>query len=276
MQVLVTGANGKIGKALRDHLGDDDRYTFTWLDKADDPSRETHVGNTTDEAALHAAAEGTDAIVHLAMASYLGAAPSREITYHEETPMPAQEISYVLDAARANDAKVIYASSNHAVGLYEVLHAPDIYYPDHDLLVDHTTPACPDSRYGAMKVYSEGLGNLAAEVHGVPFYSLRIGALRSPDYDHPYGDAERRVERGQFERGSPEYEEQVARMKALWLSRRDAAQLVECCLQDESVTYDVFYGVSESDHAWLDIQHATDVLGYQPADRADDWDAPPG
>ena len=275
MDVLVTGANGTIGQALRDYLEPESAYTFTWFDKQDHPNLETVVGDTTDRDAVFDAAQGTDAIVHLAMADYLGASPDRSVAYHEAFPEPIKEICYVLEAARENDAKVIYASSNHAVGLYEVRNAPDIYYPDFDLLVDHTVPSCPDSRYGAMKVLSEGMGELAAEVHDVPFYSLRIGAVRGPEFDHPFGDAEQRVERGELERGSDRYHELVARMKALWCSRRDISQLVDRCLQDEDVSYDVFYGISQSDRNWLDIAHAQEVLGYVPEDDAEAWDSPP-
>nr|WP_248910364.1 hypothetical protein [Halocatena marina] len=51
-----------------------------------------------------------------------------------------------------------------------------------------------------------------------------------PEYDHPYGDAERAVDEGDIERGSPKYEETVARMKAMWQSRRDFAYQIDCCL----------------------------------------------
>ncbi len=275
MNVLVTGANGTIGTALREHLGNDPMYEFTWMDIEDHPEHETLVADTTDRDAVRDAVAGQDAIVALAMADYLGAAFDTSISYHEGFPQPIQEICYLLGAARQNDAEVVYASSNHAVGLYEVRHKPDIYYPDFDFTVDHETPQAPDSRYGVGKVLCEGMGQLAAEVHSVPFYSLRIGAVRGEASDHPYGDVERAVERNELERESDEYRERVARMKAMWLSRRDAAHLVDCCLKDDSVTYDVFYGVSESEHAWLDISHAKEVLGYDPQDDSSEWDGPP-
>jgi hypothetical protein len=57
----------------------------------------------------------------------------------------------------------------------------------------------------------------------------------------------------------------------MWHSRRDLAHLVDCCLRDESVTADVFYGVSDNPTRWFDIEHARDVLGYDPQDDASDW-----
>lgn len=275
MRVLITGANGTVGTALRDHLKDFNEYEITGVDLHDHPEYETHIADVTDEREMTAAIEGHDAVVHLAMADYLGGSTDRGTSWHEGYSAPIKGISHVLTGAREAGAKVVYASSNHAVGLYEVRHAPEIYYPEFDLTVDHQVPTCPDSRYGVMKVIGEGLGQLAAEAHGVPFYALRIGALRGRPYDHPYGDAKRKVERGVFERGSDAYLQEAARMKCLWLSRRDGAQLVDRCLQDDAVTYDVFYGISDNERSWFDREHARGVLQYFPQDKSEEWDGPP-
>jgi nucleoside-diphosphate-sugar epimerase len=169
----------------------------------------------------------------------------------------------------------VFASSNHAVGMVEVRNAPGLYH-DGEVLAGHDEPHRPDSPYGLTKTYGEDLGRLAAEAHGVRFYALRIGAVRTPEYDHPYGDAERGVDAGDWERGSEAYEEQVARMKGLWQSRRDLAHLVDCCLQDDTVEWDHFYGVSANDRRWLDdLEYARETIGYDPADSAEEWDAPP-
>jgi len=45
-------------------------------------------------------------------------------------------------------------------------------------------------------------------------------------------------------------------MKGMWQSRRDHAQMVERCFADETVEFDVFYGVSDNDRRWFDIDHA--------------------
>jgi hypothetical protein len=106
-------------------------------------------------------------------------------------------------------------------------------------------------------------------------YALRIGSVRYPAYDHPYGDAETGVEDGRWERGSSEYQREVKRMKATWLSRRDAADLVECCLQDDAVTFSIFYGVSANDRRWFDINRPRRLVGYEPRDNGERWDEPP-
>ena len=64
-------------------------------------------------------------------------------------------------------------------------------------------------------------------------------------------------------------------MHATWQSRRDIANLVDCCLRDDTVAFDVFYGVSDNAASWFDIDHARQVVGYDPRDSADEWEAPP-
>jgi hypothetical protein len=51
--------------------------------------------------------------------------------------------------------------------------------------------------------------------------------------------------------------------------------MVDRCLRDDSVSFDVFYGVSDTDRSWMDVEHAKDVIGYEPQDNADEWDGPP-
>jgi hypothetical protein len=51
--------------------------------------------------------------------------------------------------------------------------------------------------------------------------------------------------------------------------------MVDRCLQDDTVDFDIFYGVSDSDRRWFDIDHARDVLGYAPEDSSEEWDGPP-
>lgn len=178
-------------------------------------------------------------------------------------------------AVDADVESILFASSNHAVGMVEQRNAPEVYQYK-GIVAGRNEPDRPDSRYGLSKCYGEDLGRFVAETYYRGFYALRIGALREPAFDHPYGDAERGVAEGRWDRSSPAYEEQVNRMKGLLQSRRDLAQLVECCLQDESVEWDHFYGVSANDRRWLDDpQHARETIGYVPEDNGEGWEEPP-
>lgn len=278
MDVLIVGSFGRCGTALIDHLNDDDRYEFTYLDR-DPPGEELPVtdaeyvqADIRDAAAVSEAVEGHDAVVHLAAYPFVDG--EWDDVFEPNIVGPYN----VLEAVREHEVETfVYASSSHAVGQVEREHAPELYREDYDVLLDEETPTQPDSYYGVTKAYGEDLTSYYAGMYEFPkqAYAIRIGATNNTDGDHPYAFAEEGVEKGKFERGSEEYEEQVARLTALWLSRRDLAHLFDCCLEDDSVEYDVFYGVSDNACRWLDIDHARDVLGYNPRDSGDEWDAPP-
>ncbi|EMA38667.1 NAD-dependent epimerase/dehydratase family protein [Halococcus hamelinensis] len=277
MDVLITGAGGVVGGAILEHLGEDPAYSFTCLDTDPLPDRETVVADVTDYEAIRPAFEGHDAVVHLALVPGTGGASDRGLGWSDPLAANLRGINNVYEAAVEADLdSIVFASSNHAVGMVEVRNAPEIYTSDAGVTADETEPHRPDSAYGLTKSYGEDLGRLAAEAHDVRFYGLRIGACRGPEYDHPYGDAERGVDDGTVERGSDEYDEQVARMKGLWHSRRDLAHLVECCLRDDTVEWDHFYGVSANDRRWLDdLDHARETVGYEPQDDGEEWSSPP-
>ena len=283
MNVLITGAHGTVGTAITSHLEHDDRFEFTLLDVAEpdgvydgEPPGEVVTADVTDYDAIRPHFEGQDAVVHLALIPGTGGAGSRDIPWNEAQQANLKSLHNVAQAAEDADLdSFVFASSNHALGLVEVTNQPEVYH-DQGIVAGHDEPHRPDSRYGLTKSYGEDLGRFLAEVHDVSFYGLRIGAVRDPAYDHPFGDAERGVEEGRWERGSEDYDEMVARMKGLWQSRRDVAHLVECCLVDDAVEWDHFYGVSGNERRWLDdLAYASERIGYEPADNGEEWDAPP-
>jgi hypothetical protein len=160
--------------------------------------------------------------------------------------------------------------------MYETENAPELYELDFDPTVTQEDPERPDSYYGASKAFGEDWGRYYVECREAPeqFYAIRIASIRAPPYDNPYGDAEKGVERGDWDRGSPEYETQVKRLKGTWLSEGDRAQLGERCLDDD-VAFGVFFGTGETERGWYDIEHAKEVLGYEPLDRGEEWTEPP-
>ncbi|CDK39038.1 NAD(P)-dependent oxidoreductase [Halorubrum sp. AJ67] len=278
MNVLVTGSYGRCGTAIIDHLDDNPDYEFTYLNRSDRPSDhryggfDTHVADITDYDAIRPAFEDQDAVVHLAAYPYTDGA-------WEDVFEPNIIGMYnAIEAAR--DAGVdafVFASTNHVMGMYEEEHAPELYEPDYDLRLDPTDRVRPDSCYGATKSFGEDLGRYYTERYEYPrrFYALRICSVLPHGIDHPYGRAERRVENGEIERGSDAYDRSVARTKATWHSRRDFAHLVERCLADGSVTFDVFNAVSDNDRRWFSIRNARGRLGYDPDDNGEAWDGPP-
>jgi nucleoside-diphosphate-sugar epimerase len=278
MNVLVTGAYGRCGTAIIDHLHDEPDQEFTYLNRSDrDEEHEyggydTYVADIADYDAIRPAFDGVDAVIHLA------AYPLTDGTWDDVRNPNVDGLQNVLRAAREAEVEtVIFGSTNHVMGMYEEEHAPDIYYPGYGMALDHTDPIRPDSFYGSTKAFGEAICRQYAEEDGYPqqVYAIRICSVRMPEYDHPWGDAERLADQGKIERGSDEYDTQVARMKAMWQSRRDFAHQINCCLRDDSVEFGIFSGVSDNKRRWYSLEHARSVLGYSPQDSSEEWDAPP-
>ncbi|GAA0237475.1 NAD-dependent glucose-6-phosphate dehydrogenase Azf [Halobacterium noricense] len=230
------------------------------------------VANVSDYEAIRPAFDEQEAIIHLAAYPYVDG------TWMDVFEPNVIGMFNALEAAREAEVETfVFGSTNHVVGMYERENSPEIYRHDNDIVLDHTVPVRPDSFYGSTKSFGENLGRYYVENYEYPkrFYALRICSVRSEEYDHPFGDAENGVAEGKFERESSEYEEQVARMKAMWQSRRDFAHQVDCCLQDDDVEFDIFYGVSDNYRCWFDLEHARSRIGYRPQDDGEEWNAPP-
>jgi len=253
-RVLVTGANGTIGRVLMEQLAD--RYDLLALTRTgvEFPS---FVGDISNLEAILPAFEGIDAVVHMAGSSAVDS-PWQAVL--QSNLIGAYN---VYEAARiANVPAVIFASSNHAIGEYEIEGAPDIYRLDDPRVYDHTVEVRPDSLYGVSKIYGEALGRFYHDRYGIRVYNLRIGSCREDDDPRSpaiaKGNSWLKLEPAQA----------YARYRATWLSQRDCAQLVACCIDAEDVDWAVVYGISDNPRQFWDITHAHDLLGYTPQDSA--------
>ena len=251
MKVLVTGSSGLIGSMLISPLADE--FVFLGLDvhKSDKaPDVPTLITDGSDLGAIMPAFEGIDAVVHLAANAPV------------ETPWPdvlKNNISTthnVYEAARQHGLKrVVFASSNHAVGNFEMDEPYSrIRTGDYEGLtpggftrVDHTVPIRPDSDYGASKAFGEATGRYYHEHFGLEVACLRIGTCNAQN--SPVGSV---------------------RSFATWLSHRDLAQLVQQCLT-QPLGFEIFYGVSDNTWRFWDTDHAKKVIGYAPLDNAEDY-----
>lgn len=254
-RVLVTGAEGTIGTAVREHLAD--RYELRALTKepADFPS---HAADIADLEAILPAFAGVDAVVHLA------ASPAVETPWEEILPNNLVGTYNVFEAARrAGVGRVVFASSNHAIGGYELDGAPGLYALDDPRVYDHTVEVRPDSLYGVSKVYGEALGRLYADRDGIAVVCLRIGAVRAGD--DPTAPEVLASSPALLNLATEEARRQ--RMRAVWLSRRDCAELIGRAL-DADVRWAVVYGISNNPRQFWDLSRAREVLGYEPRDAA--------
>ena len=276
MKVLVTGAYGRCGTAIIDHLHDHQTYDFTYLNRSDRPEDhpygryETVLGDVSDFDTVCSAMEGHDAVVHLA------AYPFTDGSWTDVHDPNITGMYNTLEAAReAAIEHFIFASTNHVVGMYEKTLQPELYENRAGVVVDHRSPVRPDSFYGASKAFGEFLGRYYIEEFSYPerFYALRICNVSHADEDNPGMFAKGLIEDG-MDPESEEYIQKVRRKMAMWHSRRDFAHLIDCCLSDETVDFDIFYGVSDNLNRWFDLEHGRSVLGYRPQDRAEDQEIP--
>jgi uronate dehydrogenase len=232
VEVLVTGAAGRIGRVLMTGLAGCG-HEVRGLDHvaADAPwaDRLVVADLATDDAALDDAVAGVDAVVHLA-------AIAAETDFATALASHVGLAHRVLEAMRRHGVgRLVYASSNHAVG-----------FTPRQPMVPIGTRMRPDTFYGLGKVAGEGLCSLYHDRHGIEAACLRIGSFR-----------ERPTTR---------------RHLSTWLSHGDAVRLVDACLRAPDLGYAVVYGISANTRAWWDLTSAR-ALGYEPADDAEAWAA---
>jgi nucleoside-diphosphate-sugar epimerase len=253
--VLITGADGQVGTALREHLAGEFNFRYLTREPHDFPS---HVGDIADLDAIRPAFAGVQAVVHLAASAPV------ESSWDDVLHNNLIGTYNVFEAAReAGVDRVIFASSNHAVGMFEFENSPGLFALDDQRTIDHTAPIRPDSLYGVSKAYGEALGRYYHERHGMAVYCLRIGSMLG--HDDPY--REDILQSGAGILGlTPEQTRE--RMRATWLSRADAARLVRQCLTVAEPRWALVYGISDNPRQYWDLGHARAVLGYDPQDSA--------
>lgn len=220
-RVLITGASGDIGSRLRVLLKPVyPELVLSDLRKpADLNSDETFVAaNLSDAAAVDALCQGIDGIVHLGGKSIEG-------TWDEILHSNIIGAYNLFEGARkAGVKRIVFASSNHAVG----------FHPRSRTIGPDVVPK-PDSRYGASKLFGEGIGALYAYKHGIGVTSLRIGNVADKPVD--------------------------VRRLAIWLSPEDLVRLIRIGLERPGIVYEVLYGISDNARAWYDNRRAV-ALGY--------------
>ncbi|UOZ05869.1 NAD(P)-dependent oxidoreductase [Amycolatopsis sp. WQ 127309] len=161
-RVLITGSAGVVGTLMRPRLRRPGRV-LRLLDvapqTASDAAEEVVTASVTDAAAMAAACEGVDALIHLG-------GHSRENSWAATLDVNIDGTHTVLEAAReAGVKRVLLASSNHAVGFRR---------NDDDLPAD-SSPR-PDTYYGVSKAVIEALGSLYHSRFGMDVIVIRIGS----------------------------------------------------------------------------------------------------
>jgi uronate dehydrogenase len=229
--ILITGAGGDVGSRLRREFTG--RYKLRLSDikpmKKLAPGESFMRGDVAKMADMLRVTKGVDAIVHLGAWSVEG---------DWETILSANIAGTynAFEAARRNGVKrILFATSNHAVGFYR-----------RDETIDHRVYPKPDSRYGVSKVFGEALGSLYADKYGLEVFNMRIGNVAPAPADK--------------------------RRLSIWLSPRDLAQLVSIGIDHPEIKFEIVYGISGNRRAWYDNKNAY-RLGYRPQDDSEPWAA---
>jgi uronate dehydrogenase len=234
MRVLVTGAAGSIGAVVCSGLVDRG-YAVAGLDRVPEPegfTGEWFTADCADPDAVDAVftvlsrSGGLEAVVHLAGATV-------ELSLPEELDAHVLTLAAVLDAmVRHSVTRIVYASSNHAVG-----HTPRGPSP-----LDLAARPRPDSFYGVAKVASEALLSLYVDRYGFDAVATRIGSFQP----------------------QPESRRQLA----TWLSHDDAVRMFDACLTAPDPGFAVIYGISRNTRGWWDLAPGR-ALGFDPQDDAE-------
>ena len=226
-RILITGAAGGLGRVMRQRLKG--QYRLVRLSdiqpmEAAGEGEEVVQCDLADGPAIEALCRDIDAIVHFG-------------GYSRENDWPGilgpnivGAINLWEGARKAGTDRVLFASSNHAIGLYR-----------RSQRIDHNAPPRPDGRYGLSKAFGEDLACLYAYKHGVRGFSMRIGTC----FPEPMN----------------------ARALSSWMSYADLERLIKVGLHADYVN-EIVYGVSRNTRSWWDNSNAY-RLGYDPQDDAE-------
>jgi nucleoside-diphosphate-sugar epimerase len=177
---------------------------------------------------------GVDTVVHLA------ANPSEHTPWEDlVAPNLDAAANVFLASALAGVERIVFASSNHAMGGYRTLG---------DIAITAELPPRPGNPYGAAKLMTERLGKSLSGVFDLSFVALRLGWVQ-PGENRP-------------ETLPDEWN------KELWLSNGDMVRLfaraVEADLGDRSFV--VVNGMSNNHGSRWDLDGSFEAIGYTPRD----------
>ncbi len=226
-RLLLTGAAGGLGKLLRERLK-------PWADviRLSDraglgeagPGEEIVYCDLADRDGMLKLLEGVDAVLHFGGIS---------VEDRFEPIMQANILGLVnlYEACdKAGVKRVIFASSNHAVGFY-----------DNTGVIDTDAPTRPDGYYGVSKCFGESLSRYYFDRFGIETVCIRIGSVLP--------------------------EPTTRRIMSTWLSHDDFLELLRCSLFTQRVGHTIVYGSSDNDALWWDNSKARH-LGFRPRDSS--------
>jgi uronate dehydrogenase len=233
-KVALSGAGGSVGRILRSALkkrGVDLRSAdITPLEPLHE-GEDIMNGDLRDPAVVDRLLDGVDVLIHLA-----GTSVERPLPEIVENNLVA--LYQVYEGARRKKVRrVVFASSNHAFGMYSV---------KDKLTLD--APYRPDGLYGLSKVWGEAMARMYWDKHGIEGISVRIGtAMGKPPENF--------------------------RHLSTWFGNEDLVQLMTQCITVPDVGYIAVWGVSNNTRGYWDNTAAAERLGFEPRQNSEDFAA---
>jgi uronate dehydrogenase len=229
-KVALTGAGGQIGKVLRAELlrrkvnlrSVGGRTALTPMVDGEDICN----GDLRDPAVVDRALEGVDVCIHLAGTSV-------------EKPLPEiiennlRGLYELYQGARRHKVRrIVFASSNHAFGMYSV-----------DDKLDPDAAYRPDGFYGLSKAWGEAMARMYWDKHGVEGISIRIGSClpKPTEFRH----------------------------LSTWLGHEDYFHLIDRCISAPPLGYVDIWGISRNTRRYWNFGEGERRLGYTPSQDAE-------
>ncbi|MBI1901012.1 MAG: NAD(P)-dependent oxidoreductase [Planctomycetia bacterium] len=236
MRVLVTGAGGYIGRRLTAGLEGEFELRLGDVWPIDDPR---FVGlDVTDPRQAYAAAQGIEAIIHLAIASgHEGEHEDDEFNGRRFDVNVKGTMNVLSAARRAGVRRFVFTSSLMVVWGYQP-----------PALVASHAPARPVGTYAVTKHLGEVLCEDAARNEGLSIVCLRIP--KPVDVDDPV-----------WKKGP---------VRPQWLAFPDLIQAYRLALLVREIGFEIITVVGESSRRRWDLSKAERVLGYRPTCRLED------
>ncbi|WP_460437297.1 NAD-dependent epimerase/dehydratase family protein, partial [Ancylobacter sonchi] len=227
--LLLTGAAGALGRMLAGKLARPDRplVLSDIIEPAYDLPENTRfiAADLADRAAVIRLGADFSAVLHFGAAS-------TERDFEDILGPNILGPHHIFDLARASRARVIFASSNHAIGFHR-----------RGEMLDEDCDLRPDGYYGLSKAYGELLARLYWDKHGLESLSIRIGSCieRPTDIRH----------------------------LSTWQSYGDLVRLVEAGLSTAALGCRIAWGVSANARSWW-VRH-DEAMGGAPLDDAEPY-----
>ena len=231
-RLLITGAAGGLGTMCRRRLTHM-AGTLRLSDRGDLGEAAAHEElmpcDLGDKASVEALVDGCDGIVHLG-------GQSVEAPWSTIRTANIDGVFHLYEAARKADCRrILFASSNHAIGFYRQTEK-----------LDAASPPRPDGLYGVSKVFGEAMASMYHDKFGIETACVRIGSCFPEPKDH--------------------------RMLSTWMSEDDFVRLIERVFRVPVLGCPIIYGASDNAASWWSNDRVT-YLGWSPEDTSEPYRA---